>query len=101
MTKANRRKKRRASLPFDESSEQLRARLMAFALATRERVIEASAIPFPDHIMVLAGPLRHVRPKPLASQSEPTIDGLPRDREDIPSDGSRGDADVRLPDRQR
>lgn len=62
MTKANRRKRRRQSMPPYESSEQLRARLEAFALRTRERAIIAARIPFADdRITVLAGPIRRVR----------------------------------------
>ncbi|SOE87403.1 hypothetical protein SAMN05446935_8027 [Burkholderia sp. YR290] len=69
MTKANRRKRRRASLPPYESSEQLEARLRAYALATREWAIEAAKIPFPENISVLAGPLRRVEPKKSKSDA--------------------------------
>ena len=93
MTRANRRKRRRQSLPPYESSEQLRARLKAFALATRERAINAARVPFPDNITVLAGPLGRVRPKPLAPKRRPAIDKGPQDSGEVPADGSRGDAD--------
>jgi hypothetical protein len=59
MTKANRRKRRRQSMPPYESSEQIEAHMKAFALRTREWFIEVARIPFPDdRITVLAGPLR-------------------------------------------
>ncbi len=44
-----------------ETSEQLRARLRAFALLTREQAMRQSTIPFPEDVTVLAGPLRKVR----------------------------------------
>jgi hypothetical protein len=40
MTKANRRKRRRQSMPPYESSEQIEAHMKAFALRTREWFIE-------------------------------------------------------------
>ncbi|WP_109484050.1 hypothetical protein [Paraburkholderia sp. C35] len=64
MTKANRRKRRRESLPPYESSEQLQARLWAFAMATREQAMRPRTVAFPDHVTVLAGPLRRVRTAP-------------------------------------
>ncbi|MEC5405996.1 hypothetical protein VOM14_10555 [Paraburkholderia sp. MPAMCS5] len=69
MTKANRRKRRRQATPPYESSEQLEARLTAFALRTREWAINAAKIPCPDDsITVMAGPLRRrVRSKPAVS----------------------------------
>ncbi|CAD6563129.1 hypothetical protein ACFQ3P_41885 [Paraburkholderia sabiae] len=95
MTKANRRKRRRQALPPYESSEQLEARLKAFALATREWAINAAKIPFPDNnISVLAGPTRRVRPKPPASKRGRAIDSRPRDAEEVPPEESPGDADV-------
>jgi hypothetical protein len=51
--------------PADETSAQLRARLRRFALATRDdatRAAGTATIPFPEHVTVLAGPLRRVRP---------------------------------------
>ena len=69
MTKANRRKRRRQSMPPYESSEQIEARMKAFALRTREWTINVARIPFPDHITVLAGPIRRVRPKPATSDA--------------------------------
>lgn len=42
-----------------ETSEELRARLRAFALATRDEALRRAKIPVPpEHISVLAGPLR-------------------------------------------
>jgi hypothetical protein len=43
MTKANRRKRRRQSLPPYESSEQIDARLKTFALATRDWAVQAAS----------------------------------------------------------
>ncbi|MEA3086230.1 MAG: hypothetical protein QOC89_3927 [Paraburkholderia sp.] len=72
MTKANRRKRRRQAMPPYESSEQIEARMKAFALRTREWFIDLARIPFPDdRIAVLAGPLRRrMRPK-LATSDAP------------------------------
>ncbi|MFM0122672.1 hypothetical protein P0D73_27890 [Paraburkholderia sp. RL18-101-BIB-B] len=58
-------------MPPYESSEQIEARMKAFALRTREWFIEVARIPFPDdRITVLAGPLRRrVRPKPATSDA--------------------------------
>ncbi|MBB5502195.1 hypothetical protein [Paraburkholderia sp. MM5384-R2] len=56
---------KRPALPPDETSGQLRARLRRFALATCDGATHASStatIPFPEHVSVLAGPLRRVRP---------------------------------------
>jgi hypothetical protein len=61
MKKAKQR--RRDSLPPAETSEQLRARLRAFALATREEAMRPVNVPFPDHVTVLGGPLRRSRPR--------------------------------------
>ncbi|MFM0609464.1 hypothetical protein PQR05_33575 [Paraburkholderia sediminicola] len=49
------------ALPPDETSAQLRARLQRFALATRDDATGAATIPFPEHVSVLAGPLRRSR----------------------------------------
>ncbi|MFM0303479.1 hypothetical protein PQQ99_25530 [Paraburkholderia sediminicola] len=49
------------ALPPDETSAQLRARLRRFALATRDDATGAATIPFPEHVSVLAGPLRRSR----------------------------------------
>jgi hypothetical protein len=94
MTRANRRKRRRQSLPPYESSEQMEARVKAFALATREWAINAAKIPFPDDITVLAGPLGRVRTKPLAPERKPAIGSRAQDSQEVPTDGSRGDADA-------
>jgi hypothetical protein len=53
------------ALPPEETSEELRARLRRFALATRDNATRApgtATIPFPEQVTVLAGPLRRVRP---------------------------------------
>lgn len=42
----------------DETSEALRARLRAFALATRDEALRRATIPVPEQVTVLAGPLR-------------------------------------------
>lgn len=52
-----RKQKRFKPLP-NETSEQLRARLRQFALATREEALQTVTVPFPEHVSVLAGPLR-------------------------------------------
>lgn len=69
MTKENRRKQRRRallqSLPGDETSEQLKARLKAFVQATRGRSTSAVGVPFPEDVSVLAGPLRKRLPAQL------------------------------------
>ncbi|SOE64650.1 hypothetical protein SAMN05446935_2503 [Burkholderia sp. YR290] len=41
-----------------ETSEELVARLRAFALATRDEALRRAKIAVPEHISVLAGPLR-------------------------------------------
>ncbi|CAB3801211.1 hypothetical protein LMG27177_04999 [Paraburkholderia fynbosensis] len=59
------RRSKRPALPPDETCGQLRARLRRFALATCDDATRASrtaTIPFPEHVSVLAGPLRRVRP---------------------------------------
>ncbi|SKC81669.1 hypothetical protein SAMN05445504_3157 [Burkholderia sp. CF099] len=42
----------------DETSEELLARLRAFALATRDEALRRAKIPFPEGVTILAGPLR-------------------------------------------
>ncbi|SKD04106.1 hypothetical protein SAMN05445504_9138 [Burkholderia sp. CF099] len=69
MTKANRRKRRRQSMPPYESSEQIEARMTAFVLRTREWAINTAKIPFPDDVTVLAGPIRRRRPKSTQPES--------------------------------
>jgi HTH-like domain len=59
MKKAKQR--RRDSLPPAETPEQLRVRLRAFVLATREDAMRPVNVPFPEHVTVLAGPLRRNR----------------------------------------
>lgn len=61
MNKASRKKARTANDPPAETSEELRARLRAFAELTREHAMRQSAVPFPEGVTVLAGPLRKVR----------------------------------------
>ncbi|MFM0640951.1 hypothetical protein PQQ63_30070 [Paraburkholderia metrosideri] len=73
------------ALPPDETSAQLRARLRRFALATRDEATGAATIPFPEHVTVLAGPLRRNRrlcrdgiggrPEAPASADGPTKEG--------------------------
>ncbi len=55
------RHRKRPAPPPDETSAQLRARLRRFALATRDEAARAATIPFPEHVTVLAGPLRRNR----------------------------------------
>jgi hypothetical protein len=52
------KRKGRAPLPPDETSEQLQARLRAYALATRAGAMEPTTVSFPEHVTVLAGPLK-------------------------------------------
>ncbi|MBB5503664.1 hypothetical protein [Paraburkholderia sp. MM5384-R2] len=54
------RRKRATALP-DETAEALRARLRRFVRATRDEATGAVPIPFPEHVTVLAGPLRRIR----------------------------------------
>jgi hypothetical protein len=54
-------RRKRPALPPTETSEQLRARLQAFALATREEAMKPRQVPFPEHVAVLAGPIRRNR----------------------------------------
>jgi hypothetical protein len=70
------RRKKPPALPPDETPDQVRARLRRFALATRDRTHRAVTIPFPEHISVLAGPLRRV-----SSVREPSDASLP----DVPA----------------
>ncbi len=51
-------KRKRLALPPTETSEQLRARLRHFAMLTRAEATRSSDVPFPEHVTVLAGPLR-------------------------------------------
>lgn len=71
-----RRQKRSKPLP-NETSAQLRARLRRFALATREEAMQPVTVPFPEHVSVLAGPLRIRKRKnesPDDSGQAPTCD---------------------------
>ncbi|MFM0046940.1 hypothetical protein [Paraburkholderia sediminicola] len=70
--------------PPDETAAQLRARLWRFALATRDDATGAPTIPFPEHVTVLAGPLRRIRrlrQDGICGQPEApaTADGPPED----------------------
>ncbi|VVD33604.1 conserved protein of unknown function [Paraburkholderia dioscoreae] len=60
-------RRKRAALPPVETSEQLQVRLRAYALATRESAMKPRKVPFPEHVTVLAGPLRRVRARPSGS----------------------------------
>ncbi|MFM0320163.1 hypothetical protein PQR36_35175 [Paraburkholderia nemoris] len=55
------RHRKRPAQPPDETSAQLRARLRRFALATRHDAAGAATMPLPEHVTVLAGPLRRTR----------------------------------------
>lgn len=63
-------RRKQPALPPVETSKQLRARLRAFALATREEAMKPRKVPFPEHVMVLAGPLRRLHAKPSGSIDE-------------------------------
>ncbi|CAB3798078.1 hypothetical protein [Paraburkholderia caffeinilytica] len=65
------RRKQPALRPV-ETSEQLGARLRAFALATREQAMKPRKVPFPEHVMVLAGPLRRRQDRHIGSGNEQT-----------------------------
>jgi hypothetical protein len=69
---------KRPALPPVETSEQLRARLRAFALATREEAMKPRKVSFPEHVMVLAGPLRclHARRSGSGDKQTGEPDGL-------------------------
>lgn len=79
------RHRKRPAQPPDETSAQLRARLRRFALATRDDATGAATNPFPEHVSVLAGPLRRIRrlgpdgiggqPEAPATADGPTEDG--------------------------
>jgi hypothetical protein len=70
-------------LPPDETPEQLRARLRRFALATRDVAYQKGMIPFPEHVSVLAGPLRRVRTRVSgAGQGEGTGAAADRHEDD-------------------
>ncbi|MCO4875600.1 hypothetical protein VOI32_00970 [Paraburkholderia caribensis] len=60
----NRAKREKAQVTNDslaETSEELRARLRAFAILTREQAMRQSTVAFPEDVSVLAGPLQKVR----------------------------------------
>ncbi|SOE51500.1 hypothetical protein SAMN05446635_0381 [Burkholderia sp. OK233] len=67
-------KRKQPVLPPVETSEQLKARLRAFALATREEAMKPRTVPFPEHVTVLAGPLRRVHDGPRRSVDEHTVE---------------------------
>jgi len=54
-------KARAANDPPVETTEELRARLRAFAEFTREQAVRQVAASVPDDVAVLAGPLRRGR----------------------------------------
>ncbi len=53
------RRRRPTPLPR-ETSDELQDRLRKFALLTREQALRPATVPFPEHVTVLAGPLREV-----------------------------------------
>jgi hypothetical protein len=61
MNRVKRKKARTANDPPAETSEELRARLRAFAELTREHAMLQSTVSFPEGVTVLAWPLRKVR----------------------------------------
>ncbi|SOF00977.1 hypothetical protein SAMN05446635_9057 [Burkholderia sp. OK233] len=70
--------------PPDKTPAQLRARLRRFAPATRDEATGAATIPFPEHVTVLAGPLRRnlrLHRDGIGGQPEApaTADGPPED----------------------
>ena len=79
------RHRKRPAPPPDETSAQLRARLRRFALATPDEATGAATMPFPEHVTVLAGPLRRIgrlhrdgisgQPEAPATADGPTEDG--------------------------
>ncbi|MFK4448350.1 hypothetical protein ABH944_008408 [Caballeronia udeis] len=62
----------RPALPPAETSEQLRSRLWAFTLATHEQAMRPRSVPFPEHVTVLAGPLRRRQAGPGRHTEEPS-----------------------------
>ncbi|MHB9835129.1 hypothetical protein Q8F57_009850 [Paraburkholderia terrae] len=61
MGKTKRKKAKAADIPPSETTEELTARLRAYAERTREQAMRQSTVPFPEGVTVLAGPLRKVR----------------------------------------
>ena len=61
MNKAKRKRARAASDPPVKTTEDLRARLRAFAELTREQAVRQVAASDPEDVTVLAAPLRRVR----------------------------------------
>lgn len=61
MNRANQKKARATHDSPAETSEELRARLRAFAELTRKHAMRQSTVPFPECVTVLAGPLRKVQ----------------------------------------
>jgi hypothetical protein len=59
LAKQQNRKRRE---PPSETPEQLRARLRLFVQRTRGQATRPSSIAFPEHVTVLAGPLRRRSP---------------------------------------
>ncbi|SDR60949.1 hypothetical protein [Paraburkholderia tuberum] len=70
-----RRKQKHPTPHPDETSEELRARLRRIADATREQAMQPATVPFPEHVTVLAGPLRKVRKKTTDAPSHSGRDG--------------------------
>lgn len=61
MGKTKRKKAKTPDLPPSETTEELTARLRAYAERTREQAMRQPTVPFPEDVTVLAGPLRKVR----------------------------------------
>jgi hypothetical protein len=61
MNKTKRKKAKATNLPPSETTEELIARLRAYADRTREQAMRKPIVPFPEDVTVLAGPLRKVR----------------------------------------
>lgn len=61
MSKTKRKRAKEANLPPSETTEELVARLRAYAERTREQAMRRLTVPAPEHVTVLAGPLRKMR----------------------------------------
>lgn len=61
MSKTKRKKAKADNLPPFETTEELIARLRAYAKRTREQATRQRTVPFPEDVTILAGPLRKAR----------------------------------------
>jgi hypothetical protein len=61
MSKTKRKRTKEANLAPSETTEELTARLRAYAERTREQAMRRLTVPFPKDVTVPAGPLRTVR----------------------------------------